>query len=139
MCLTIAGDEKPQIAVEDIVVYKYLYPSSIHADIRDKDVDYSYLSPYYYAPYNIGERYESELASPFHIAYGDWWVIDQGLHTFEHEKDAWADGGGVSNNIVVVKCRIPAGASYYKGEFSTNVSSYASSALILDELVDRPE
>ncbi len=155
MCLTTKTDARPLIASEDIVCYKFLYKAAdfyenhksrlgklFMADVKAMvDEGHQFFSPFRSAPYSLGKRYEAKLDEPLPKMYVQEWTIDRGLHTFIIEEQArneakYNDDG--DGDCIVVKCRIPAGASYYKGKFHSACGwsdSYASDALILDEVI----
>lgn len=152
MCLDVAltdGRCEPLVAEEDIVCYKVLFTTAVMLADRvlkklcesyDADEDAEYMSPYRYAPYDIGKEYTSELDDvwPIHAHSG---MVSKGLHTFVDYYEAvhrMNDSGGRHRGAVLVKCRIPKGAMYYKGTYGIfkRSSSYASDRLILDHVID---
>ena len=93
MCLDVVltdGRCDPLVAEEDIVCYKVLFTTAVMLADRvlkklcesyDVDEDAEYMSPYRYAPYDIGKEYTSELDDvwPIHAHSG---MVSKGLHTF---------------------------------------------------------
>ncbi len=161
MCLNLTNKFSPQVAEEDITVYKVLYKvyefnEHYHLDwlgdrfkvtvgelLRDS---VTYMSPYRYAPYQFGEMYKSVLGEP-ELDSSDMphvYNVEEGLHSYANLEDAMEAISGARNEYgVVVKGRIPAGSAYYLGIFNRlfgkdGVGSYASTELILDELVETP-
>lgn len=75
-----------------------------------------YETPYKHAQVKLGETYTSKLK------YFDG-EVEEGLHSFVHQRDARNDGGGD-----IIECIIPKGSMYYKGTFGGD-SAYASNKL----------
>ena len=150
MCLTLT-DITPRVAEEDITVYKVLFSMVRVRDhisnmmLKKSLREATYMSPYQYAPYELGKRYESVLGKP-NVRYDDEGELidinlEEGLHTYGNLEDAVSYRNATARHwgTVVVKCRIPKGAEYYEGLFPSlrqgDVLSYASDTLVLDEVV----
>ena len=133
MCLLINKNQKPQIATEPIICYKCL----------TEDM----LSPCYNQKYELGKMLTSEFSIKI-ANYCD--KVEKGLHTFASEFEAKniARNFGWNNPItgylaipapIVVKCKIPVGATYYKA-ISMNIDvsyEYASNQLIPLEIISK--
>ena len=134
MCLII--ESKELIAEEDITVWKYL--------IKRNE---GYVTPYQRAKIKIGKIYKSSIEKKERMGVGeDGWmrgwveIINKALHSFlnkedakEHYLDIW---GGRGEWSVIVKCKIPKGATYYKGTFD-DLESIASNKLKYVEIVEQ--
>jgi hypothetical protein len=134
MCLIIDKNQKPQIATEPIVCYKCL----------TEDM----LSPCYNQKYELGKMLTSEFSIDKTGYYSD--KVKKGLHSFAEESEAkciakdfcWCNqisGYSGIHTPVIVKCKIPTGAAYYKAEsMSIGVSyEYASNQLLPLEIISK--
>ena len=170
MCLYIAKDADAQIASEDITVYKVLIKNAVHLGHH-----YYYISPYQHKPYEIGFLYSSPISfgeATYGIHKNSYWndlfaglkeyeydtyideipafairTVEQGLHSFASLEDAQHFATLYdSDDVVVMKCTIPAGAAYYEGKWMYDiypndkletlyVKNYASSRLRTEEVV----
>ena len=97
-----------KIIANDVLVY------------GEKPVGYETL--YQFAEVKIGETYTSELIKEDE-------EVNKGLHSYAKRKDAISDSGAIT-----VKCIIPKGSEYYKGDFCSCIS-YASDTLTYVEIV----
>lgn len=148
MCLNVKNSSFPVVATEDIVVYKVLVYGRVLSIIYP-EVGYdpeAWYTPYQRAKVDLDAGMESELQEwPIHKE------VDIGLHSFKDESSAnkvsarlhlnymdeltWATNvRGYSGEISkVYKAVIPAGASFYLGEWQMSYlncqASYASSEL----------
>jgi len=136
MCLIIKFDSVRQKASEDIICYKVV--RNIFTDFQP-----DYRTYYQYSAIEIGKRYNSELSKSSKMK--GCLEVEIGLHTFVNLEDAKAFAVERMHirktNLNVIKCHIPKGGSYYEGLFDpwgkdNGVESYASTALIYDELVE---
>ncbi len=154
MCLSLGRNipDRAMVATEDVVCYKLLFKTAEYLEECKKALGSDklsiksmesmlargdiYISPYRQAPYKLGKRYESKLDVPFQYEFYDAYRIECGLHTFVNISQALyrIETAYSRDMLVVVKCRIPKGSTYYKGTFGM-AQSYASDALILDEVV----
>ena len=127
MCLILSARNrygKPQIATEDIYVYKAVIDNSQKQSTHHKK---GILTLYREKPIKIGSTYRSKFSFDHE---GD---IEQGLHCFMYRHDAEAVCQCFTYRKAV-KCVIPKGSSYYKGWFS-GVSCYASNKLTYLEFI----
>lgn len=118
MCLTLGiwPFNRIRTAKKDIVCYKFL---------RRKGEQL--ITPYQYTFVEIGETYDSKLRKDFQ---GD---IEEGLHSFKRLKavDSFVEDNyykTLYSSIVIVKCIIPKGSTYYKGRYASS-TCYASDTL----------
>lgn len=125
MCLKLRFYSRKRTAKEDIICYKWLrfYPqfgTGINV----------YRTPFRNASVNIGEKYTSELNSPF--IFNEYRSIDVGLHSFADRSDA--EDIMTKNYSVIVQCIIPKGSKYYVGDYYGCVS-YASNTIIYEKVI----
>ena len=128
MCLTLKRDAQLQTAAEDIVVYKVVCPRNHMEGWAQKRHDAPYFSPYRNFPYHLGKEYASKLDR---YESSILTTVAAGLHTYVRLEDAFYSKYTYE---VIIRGRIPAGATYYAGSFGKD-ASYASDKLILDEEV----
>lgn len=119
MCLIIKKNEQPQMAKEDIVVYKHI--------IRDDEFPDVYKTSFQYAPVKIGETYSSKLEKD---DAGD---VSIGLHAYAYLHDADSEADGYHETLV--QCTIPKGSMFYIGRFG-GMLAYASDTLRYDEVIN---
>lgn len=103
----------------------------------------AYMAPYQHTPYEIGKEYKSILSVDMFGSKDsdEWFGVEAGLHTFMELDDAEVEriyflnlyDGAV--NVAIVECRIPQGSTYYRGEFGTEIGSFASDTLVLDKVI----
>lgn len=124
MCLILKSSKtKPKIATKDIVCYKGVI-----------ETYEGLMTPYQIFKVEIGKTYFSEISK-----YSN--EIEVALHSFINYKEIvkWKKTemhlGGMENELKLVKCIIPKGATYYVGTFNF-YDSYASSELKYVELVN---
>lgn len=126
MCLTIDQRAKLEITDKDIVCYKIIQKPSRYRNYR---------TFFRNMTIKLGETYTSSIVRSF-----DWQGLDcieNGLHSFAEMQDIFKDfprDTPFDNRTYIVKCTIPKGSYYYKGEFR-NISSYASDKLRYDKIV----
>ena len=130
MCLKLINGIEPQVATEDIVVYKFVesYPNS-------EKYQGKYFTPYRYCEVEIGNTYKSELLLAGEIIP----VISFGLHSFgDYENCRKIASYYPSDNYHehIVKCVIPKGSKYYMGEFETTPNCYASDCITYVEIIE---
>lgn len=124
MCLIIDRYSQPQIATEDIVVYKHLI----------QDTDNEFITSYKHAPVTIGETYSSKIGVT--ISDSGTRVVEMALHSFGDKADA--QRGAESYDEVLVECIIPKGSTYYIGRFEYYPGpSYASNRLKYVKVLSR--
>ena len=118
MCLKISnGFGEPQIATEDLIVYKVL-----------KSISDKFTTPYQNTVIKIGCTYTSEFSFNF---FGD---IEKGLHSYVSLDNARYDAMGYIIKRVICKCLIPKGSRYYQGLFG-KYKSIASDKLTYLEII----
>jgi hypothetical protein len=88
---------------------------------------FDFKTPYRDTDITIGETYTSKLVKCRSS-------IEDGLHSFARLEGAKNDGMGNSMSNCFIKCIIPNGSQYYKGEFGSSVS-YASDKLTYVKLL----
>ena len=132
MCLYTKQVE-PKIAEKDIVCYKFYR--------RYNEI---LISPYQevVAP-EIGivtntkleKSYRSKGYDLFHINFYDFRIVDEGFHSFKTLEEVKHKVNGYRNNLdlVIFKCIIPRGSSYYEGRFDI-YKSYCSNSIKLIEV-----
>lgn len=118
MCLTIDFNQKPEVASEDIVVYKHL--------IRRRRGS-GFLTSFRLSEIEIGLSYYAELNKIYDKVY-------EGLHSYASCEIA--KQRAIYWNEVLVKCIIPKGSTYYKGTFESLGDAYASDTLIYNEVIN---
>ena len=129
MCLYTKQIE-PEIAEEDIICYKFY--------VR---YDETLFSPYQEsrAP-EIGIITNTELGKPHKLnnIYDLYYFkgVDKGFHSFKTLKGAEYEASRYKRNrdLVIFKCIIPRGSSYYKGIFNDRYKSYCSNSIKLIEI-----
>lgn len=162
MCLGVYKKEYPlhgkYVADADIVCYKvvlcarsykeWLVRNGYSAEAEDvaysaEAEDVAYMAPYQHTPYEIGKEYKSILSVDMFGSKDsdELFGVEAGLHTFIELDDAEGEriyflnlyDGAV--NVAIVECRIPQGSTYYRGEFGTEIGSFASDTLVLDKVI----
>lgn len=132
MCLYTKQVE-PKIAEKDIVCYKFYR--------RYNEI---LISPYqgFRAPEigittnaNLGKSYRPENDNLYIYNYYDFKRVDEGFHSFKTLEEVKHKVNGYSNNLdlVIFKCIIPRGSSYYEGRFDI-YKSYCSNSIKLIEI-----
>lgn len=127
MCLQVnAKKQYPQVAEEDITVYKYLR-------IRNNDGVESLEAPFRGFCYTVGEEYSAELGAHLYNQYNpeEGCFVEEGFHSIKTYKSL---EGYVENlhevylnyrKYAIVECVIPKGSTYYEGTW-TFMEGYAS-------------
>lgn len=126
MCLDLKRFAIRRKASKDITVYKFLEVESTDWALIH------YTTPYKHVPILIGETYTSRLKKDggfFEKAH-----IHEGLHSFKHKSDAQYYASLFFDHVVA-ECIIPAGSTYYIGEFG-GISSYASDKLKYIKIIE---
>ena len=110
------------IAKEDIVVYKHV--------MKRKD---GYVSSYRKKEVKFNELLTSDIQI---VRKSDVRIIERALHSFVNLSDARLEAEHWKE--VLVKCVIPKGSRYHKGEFEGiyTVDSLASNQLIYTEVIE---
>ncbi len=148
MCLSVDTLEA-SVASEDIICYKVLHyyqmDSKFHAEHGKPGTPHNrlLLSPFYsYRYYDDGNGRENfpnlplgqvhTSSAPVNVGHK---LVDKGLHTFVHRKDAEKLALGfiayhTKKDYYVFTCIIPKGTRYFEGLFSS-YPSYASDQLIV--------
>jgi len=112
----------------DLIVYKHL--------IHNHRIN-GYVTSYQMSQVNVPSRVTSEIDIE-ETPNGP--VVEKALHSFATIKEAISDAideqGNGAEDYVVVKCKIPKGATVYKGTFVTN-TAYASDQLEYIEIVKK--
>ena len=133
MCLYTKQTE-PEIAEEDIICYKFY--------VR---YDETLFSPYQEsrAP-EIGIITNTELEKSYRPRDNGSYIhnllgfkrVDKGFHSFKTLEEAEREVNDCWNNLdlVIFKCIIPRGSSYYKGIFGDRYESYCSNSIKLIEI-----
>lgn len=132
MCLYTKQVE-PKIAEKDIVCYKFYR--------RYNEI---LISPYqgFRAPEigittnaNLGKSYRPENDNLYIHNYYDFKRVDEGFHSFKTLEEVKHKVNGYRNNLdlVIFKCIIPRGSSYYEGRFDI-YKSYCSNSIKLIEI-----
>jgi hypothetical protein len=128
MCLTLKSKHTlPRIALRNIVVYKWLLE---HRETGKHETPYQRVNVT--VPSTVTSKIEK-----------DYIVIEEGLHSFLNKKDAQKNaievfafvGNAKCYFPVIVKCIIPFGSIYYKGQH-LNKTSFASNKLKYIEIVN---
>jgi hypothetical protein len=119
MCLENIGEKKK--ATKNIICYKILYALKTE-----------FLTPYRSMRIQLGEEYSSVL-----IVRGEFdAVVEEGFHSFEEPPHLQCFRGlTLCYPIVIAKCIIPKGASYYEGSFR-GLPCYASNKIKYLELLN---
>ena len=131
MCL-YTKQTKPKIAEEDIICYKFY--------IRDNEI---LFSPYqgFRAP-EIGIVANTELGKSYRPTDNGSYIhnflgfkrVDKGFHSFKILEEIKHKINGYRNlDLVIFKCIIPRGSSYYEGRFDI-YKSYCSNSIKLIEI-----
>jgi hypothetical protein len=141
MCLFNVSE--PIIATEDKECFKVVK--------RDGEGNLlSYKEDYLF---NLGKKDTSEItfdeneaAFNDHVEITSSKIIRQAFHSYPTLEDAKRDAlyrADYDKNLVIVKCIIPQGSTYYKGDtcwfswwLETVIPSYASDAIMLTEIVN---
>ncbi len=125
MCLSRTTTEKPMIATEDIVCYKFLKVVDGCSSISGKTEN---IAPYQCTKYTLGE-----LNKIAHVRRDSYGCVETGFHSFKSVRKAFRYARykniGHPGHYVFV-CIIPKGAEYFKGHWNDAIS-YASNQLIV--------
>jgi hypothetical protein len=129
MCLTTPRFfAKRRVAKQDITVWKFMLQNEYSKQL------YAYYRLGF--EYHVGKSYEADLDKPvksdgfFQNGY-----VNKGLHSLSSYRDALhASRKDNQSSIVIVRCTIPKGSEYYVGDWE-GYKGYASSALIVDEVM----
>lgn len=131
MCLYTKQTE-PKISEEDIICYKFYR--------RYNEI---LISPYQgcRAPEigittnaNLGKSYRPKGYDLFHINFYNIRRVDEGFHSFKTLEEVKHKINGYRNlDLVIFKCIIPRGSSYYEGRFD-RYESYCSNSIKLIEV-----
>ena len=126
MCLALKSEHTlPKIALRNIVVYKFL--------LKCEDEE-NYITPYMKANVMIPSTVTSKIDKCFD-------EIEEGIHSFLYKKDAKEASekffrvSGYIKSVTLVKCIIPFGSMYYKGQHTGRIS-LASNKLKYIEIVN---
>lgn len=133
MCLYTKQTE-PKIAEEDIICYKFYR--------RYNEI---LISPYqgFMAPEigivantELGKSYRSTDNGSYIHSFLGFKRVDKGFHSFKTLEEIKHEVNGYWNNLglVIFKCIIPRGSSYYKGIFGDRYESYCSNSIKLIEI-----
>ena len=133
MCLYTKQTE-PEIAEEDIICYKFYR--------RYNEI---LISPYqgFIAPEigittnaNLGKSYIPENDNFYIHNYYGFKRVDEGFHSFKTLEETKHEVKGCWDNLdlVIFKCIIPRGSSYYSGIFKEYYESYCSNSIKLIEI-----
>lgn len=128
MCLILDKDSVRTIAHTDIVVYKLVNKIRSRRS-RTGQLYTFYRSVYYDFKYDKDIMYCGELQESISHYSGNR-TIENGFHSYARSEDAKI---ATINDIVVVKCIIPAGAKFFKGHGIDFTSQYASNRIIIKE------
>ena len=126
MCLYTKQTE-PKIAEKDIICYKFY-----------RRYNKILISPYqgFRAP-EIGITANANLGKsyiPENDHYYDFKRVDEGFHSFKTLEEVKHKVNGYRNlDLVIFKCIIPKGSSYYEGRFD-RYESYCSNSIKLVEI-----
>ena len=132
MCLYTKQVE-PKMAEKDIICYKFY-----------KRYNKILISPYqgFAAPEigittnaNLGKSYIPENDNLYIHNYCGFKRVDEGFHSFKTLEEVKHKVNGYRNslNLVIFKCIIPRGSSYYEGKFD-RYESYCSNSIKLIEI-----
>lgn len=117
MCLTKKYKTECKTAKADIVCYKVVYkPSSVMKSLilGKRLTDFHFISLYENYFYSLGFRY---IEPSFDPNAGE--TVTKGFHSYVKEEVAHAVFmtivPNMPENIVMLRCTIPAGAKYYEG------------------------
>lgn len=136
MCLDLQRGYSSMVADEDIICYKVIFNYCGCS---------KYRTFYQISMIELGEKYHSKLELYTDGDTFDGHSIEMGLHTFCNLKDTKSfvrskAGQYTNRDIVIAKCIIPKGSTYYKGIFrvrNKNIESYASDTLQYEEIVTK--
>jgi hypothetical protein len=131
MCLHLNGKQNsPKVATKDITCYKFLKRRlNIH--------EYYYTTYYQLSPVEIGNTYESKIIVEKSVI-GEH-IINIALHSFKYLSNLRKTirrYGYYTDKIVIVKCIIPKGSTYYLGDFEGEGLSYASDKLTYVKILE---
>lgn len=134
MCLILEKDSVKTVAHTDIVVYKAVVKMS-HT-IKQASYGFLHSETYYRSllfdfDYEKDVVYCSELLKTVSL-YTRRPIIEQGFHSFACIEDAKRSA---ENYFTVVKCIIPAGSEFYKGQGIDFTPQYASNKIMVKEEV----
>lgn len=134
MCLILEKDSVKTVAHTDIVVYKAVV--KVQHTIKQAFCGFMHSETYYRSlfydfDYEKDAVYCSELRQTASL-YTRRPIIEQGFHSFARIEDAKRSA---ENYFAVVKCIIPAGSEFYKGQGIDFTPQYASNKIIIKEEV----
>lgn len=134
MCLILEKDSIKTIAHTDIVVYKAVV--KVSHTIKQTFCGFMHSETYYRSlfydfDYEKGVIYHGALMKSTSL-YTRRPIIEQGFHSFACLEDAKRSA---ENYFTVVKCIIPAGSEFYKGQGIDYTPQYASNKIIIKEEV----
>lgn len=106
-------------AEKDIVCYKILEKSN------NTEVFYSYLRGFLY---RFNQRYNTSISFTKRRSF---FLINRGFHSWVEKPEK------EFSNSVIVKCVIPKGTKFIKGEQHDDNSGYVSASIIIKEIINK--
>lgn len=122
MCLTVTW-RKSKVARKPIICYKLMFPYGnggegpcvIHMDIHPNMKPVYFNSTVCHMKYELGGEYtEEKFMEALPSGWSGGYDIMYGFHSYSRLKDAEC-ARHYRAYVVIVKCEIPAGARYWKG------------------------
>ena len=133
MCLYTKQTE-PEIAKEDIICYKFYvrYDETLFSPYQESRAPEIGIV----ANTELGRSYRpTDIGSYIHNFLG-FKRIDKGFHSFKTLEEVEREVNKYKRefDLVIFKCIIPRGSSYYKGIFNDRYESYCSNSIKLIEI-----
>ena len=133
MCLYTKQTE-PKIAEEDIICYKFYvrYDETLFSPYQESRAPEIGIV----ANTELGRSYRpTDIGSYIHNFLG-FKRVNKGFHSFKTLEEAEREVNKYKRkfDLVIFKCIIPRGSSYYKGIFNDRYESYCSNSIKLIEI-----